>query len=108
MIKIVVDNILGEDLNKERKIKEIKALSYEQLPKAYLRKEASVYLKDGTLYIKLMGTFWRFIEEGEVYKESHFQNKLEVLRKAKKMLKEVNEKVNEIEKSWCGEDTFII
>ena len=108
MIEIIVDKVFIDGYNEGRKVKEIRALTYNQLPKAYLQKENSIYLKEGKLFINLMGVFWIFMKEGEVYEENCFQDKLSMLKEAREMLKEINETVREKEKNWYGEETFII
>lgn len=45
---------------------------------------------------------------GLTYPEDYFQKKLETIKNAGQRLHEINVRVRELERTWTGEETFVI
>lgn len=91
-----------------RKILEIKAITYEELPSEYIGGYPYCYKRDDGKELYVVSNWHRSLFVDNNYKESFFQEMLETITTCGKRLQEINVKVKELEKNWVGEETFYI
>jgi intergrase/recombinase len=89
-----------------RKILEIKALAYEELPTEYFSSYPYCYKKSDGKELYINNAWNRSIFVNELYRESYIQELLKAIAECGARLKEINVKVKELEKTWVGEETF--
>lgn len=104
MIKITAEKVIvrGE---RHIKVTEIEAMSYQELPSAYTAKDGSVWKEGKWLAVKHNDGFIGIAGKGYesmTYPEKQFNEKMETVRAAGKMLGEINAKLAEKNKDWHG------
>lgn len=94
-----------------RYVTHVKALMRRDLPADYLRDSRAIVLSSSGMEIvkaNAMAGTGSVIKKGESLTEDQFQDALEKLRGAGKLLHDIQEEGRQLEKEWCGRDTYII
>jgi hypothetical protein len=107
-IKIEVKRILDRG-DKVYEVKKIEALTFDELPSRYTSLDnTALYLKETALCFA--GCYEKkLISEGCVYTLDEFTEALEAIKKAGKMLADINKQLAVENAGWEGvEETFII
>ena len=108
MIKIETRKEIVRGAQK-RRIINVEALSEHELPLEYVMGFPFTRLgSDGNSLLIRDGNTTMWINQNELWDNESFQKWLEVIKNAGNRLKEINKKLEDHNKNWEGEETFII
>ncbi len=106
-ITIKTEKVVTSDGTERRKILEIEALGWKDLPEVYRNKTDALYL-DMYNALCCCDRPNNILSKGSAYPEQEFQNKLILVRKAGDLLCEINKELKQKRAVWNGEETFVI
>ncbi len=109
-ITIKTERIVPTNGVQSRKILEIQALKYADLPKEYLDGRPQCYMGGGgpkSLYAADRCAIW-YVEPDRIYPEEQFQQILALVRTCGSRLGEINAQARALRETWKGEETFVI
>lgn len=107
---------VSSDGIKGRRIRELKALTAEQLPNLYLRSDVSFWYSNSSKAFVCMNNSPNnetaplkvVLREGEWYSEMEFKNALEFIRWCGERLKLINDQLQKKRQEWKGRETISI
>lgn len=99
-MKIKVEKVL-EKGEPRIKILEMEGLSYYELPSEYVAKPPNVRFYSDNLYLDMGKFTYRYLIDG-LLTQQEFENLMRDLNICGTRLKEINDKIRELKKTWNG------
>ncbi len=106
-ITIKTEKVVTSNGTETRKILEIEALGWNDLPEAYRNEAESIYLDRFGVLCHCTIAGW-VLRKDSIYSEEKFQNAIEDVRKAGDLLCKINKELKQKRAVWNGEETFVI
>jgi hypothetical protein len=108
MIKIKTEKEVNSAGVLGRRIVEIKALQYNDLPDLYRKDTAGFHLSTLNNLLLMNVNYSAILREGEFVPEDKYQVKLAAIKIAGEFLHKTNQRLKVLRESWNGEETFEI